>query len=155
MERLWQIIEFMRAVIRRLRFGEISRAPLQVIRLEVQGDSVECDWVARSPDAWDDDLPAGIAERNASVQALEDAMALRELLFSTLPCVRTGVLRAFRQSSREPPQLIITGRVTRQEGASLTVSSLAMRAKLAGLQFWLVDGVLKALQAEESAIFNR
>ena len=57
-----------------LRFGTLSRAPLQLIRFEMKETSAECDWVARDPDCWDADLPRDIGRRHASLQALKDTI---------------------------------------------------------------------------------
>lgn len=99
--------------------------------------------------SWDVDLPAVVGERNASFQALEDAVAVRSLLFSTMPGLSSGIFRVYRQSRGEAPTLIMTGVAHREEHVPTGVRSLAMRAKLAGFRFWLADGVLKALQLEE------
>jgi hypothetical protein len=53
MQPLYEVADFVRAVRRRFRFGELSRAPIRILRLELQGDSAGCDWVTRPPDVWD------------------------------------------------------------------------------------------------------
>jgi hypothetical protein len=125
------------------------------LRLELEGESVECDWMARPPDPWDADLPRQTAEHHSSLQALEDAIAVRDLLFETLPEAQSAAFRVFRQTGREPPELIIGGTVTRDAGGRQEVSSLAMRAKLCGLRFRLEDGILEGLQSEELAVLDR
>jgi hypothetical protein len=152
MRLLWGIADFGRAIRRQMRFGELSRAPLRLLRLEWRGDVAECDWLARSADEWDMDLPRQVSHGNVSEQALRDAIAMRELLFDALPGVDTASLRAFRPSAGEANDLIITGTVTRGEEVPRKVSSTAMRAKLLGLQFWLQDGILEALPSEECAM---
>ena len=104
--------------------------------------------MARAADPWDVGLPTIVAERNTSVQALEDAVDLRDLLFSTLR-IASGVFRVYREAEGAPSILIIAGKVTRKERVPVGVRSLAMRAKLVGFRFWLADGVLKPLQLEE------
>jgi hypothetical protein len=137
-----------------MRFGELSRSPLRLLRFTLQGDTVECDWLARAADAWDDTLPTEVRERDASMQAVHDAVAIREMIFGVLPEARTAELRAFRQSAREPPRLVISGTVIRQEAEVAKVTSPVMRAKLYGFRFWLDDGVLVTLQPEDRAVSN-
>ena len=90
-----------------MKYGELSRSPLRLLRVQWTGENAECDWMARPPDTWDASLPKAVRQQHASVQALKDGMTLREVLFSALPGVPNAVLRAFRQSAREPPRLII------------------------------------------------
>jgi hypothetical protein len=152
MRQLWGIIDFIRGAHTRLRFGELSRAPLKLIRFHWEGGAVQCDWLARSPDPWDKHLSEQVRDSNASVQALEDAMAIRELLFGELREVQQADLRALRNYRGGKSELIIAGRVSRDAVPKGEVVSLAMRAKLSGLQFCLEDGVLKALEVEAVAI---
>lgn len=152
-DRLFDIGRYLRRFETQLRFGKLSRAPLRLLRLELRGNVVECEWMARPPDPWDADLPRAAGEHNASLQALEDAMAVRKLLFHTLPDVESAQFRVFRQSTPDETELIITGTVTREE-PNLQVLSLAMRAKLCGFRFWLGEGVLETLQSEHCALQN-
>ena len=99
MRLLWGIADFGRAMQRQMRFGELSRAPLRLLRLEWRGDVAECDWLARPADEWDRDLPRQVSDGNVSEQALRDAIAMRELLFDALPGVDTASLRVFRPSA--------------------------------------------------------
>jgi len=149
MKQLWEAADFVRNLHRRLRFGELSRAPLKLLRLELRGDEAECEWIARPADPWDADLPPSMGERHASLQALEDSLAVRNLLFSALPSVSRAIFRVYRQVKAEHAELIITGTVTREDQAAANVCSLAMRAQLCGLRFWLADGVLGRFQSGE------
>ena len=141
--------DFVRKLRIQARFGELSRQPLRLLRLELREDCAECDWVSRPADQWDSELPPRVAERHVSEQALQDAIAIRKLLFRALPDLRTAFVRAYRRSPEGAPELIITGTVTREQHPPLTVRSLTMRAKLFGLQFSLDDGVLENLQPED------
>jgi hypothetical protein len=143
---------FLRALRIQMRFGKLSRAPLRLLRFELRGESAECDWLARSVDEWDADLPRHVGAGNVSEQALRDAIAARELLFHALPGVDTASLRVFRQLAGGAHELIITGTITRGEAVPRYVPSVAMRAKLLGFQFWFEDGILEAMQSEECAM---
>ena len=151
MRLLWAIVDFGRAMCRQLRFGELSRARLGLLRLEWRGDFVECEWMARPADEWDADLPLRTRRKNESLQALQDAIAVRKLLFAAMPEIQSASLRVFRQSAGAS-DLILTGSVTRGQEIPRNVSSVAMRAKLLGFHFWLIDGILEALPSEECAM---
>jgi hypothetical protein len=140
MKQLWEAADFVRSLHRRLPFRGLSRAPLKLLRLELRGDHAECEWLARCNPSAD--------ERTASLQALEDSLAVRKLLFAAIPSLTSAVLRVYRQVEQEHTELIITGTVTRDEHAADNVCSTAMRAKLYGLRFWLEDGVLGGLQPQ-------
>src|SRR4051812_25607531 len=120
-----------------LRFGRLSRSPLHLMRLEWRGDHVECEWIARPEDKWDEMLPKHIGDSNASVQALEDTILVRDVVFNALPGISTATFRVYRGDGKEPQELIIIGTVTRPEPVRWNIHSLVMRAKLSGLQFSL------------------
>lgn len=148
MQPFWEAVDFLRTMRRRMRFGEISRAPLRLLRFELRSDAVECDWAARPPDLWDADVQRPLRDRNESLQALADAISLRALVFAELPDIETAVLRVFRQPAREQPELIILGTVGREAPYVLRVGSIAMRAKLYGFCFCLEEGFLRPLAVE-------
>jgi hypothetical protein len=150
MKQLLGIGRFVRRLRTKLRYGKLSRASLQLLELRLRGTAAECDWMARPPDAWDADLPLRERERNAASQALEDAIAVRELLFAVLPEVQTADYHVYRSYSSGQTELIITGTVTKEHQASSEVRSLAMRAKLCGFHFVLNDGILEALEFQNA-----
>jgi len=152
MRLLWKFADFGRAVRRRMRFGILSRAPIEILRVEWQADFIACDWLARAADEWDADLASHVSEENASIQALHDAIALRKLLFAEWPHAQTAHLRTFRQRTDGRQELIITGTVTSDAEISSRIASTAMRAKLLGFQFWFHGGSLTALESEEFAM---
>src|SRR5262252_3473747 len=114
MRPLWETADFVRRLRRQLRFGALSRAPLKLLRLELRGEVAECEWLARGPDPWDADLAVVLARRNQTIQALRDAMAIRELMFDVLSDVRTAKLRVYREGGASA-ELIITGTVSRED----------------------------------------
>jgi hypothetical protein len=152
MKQLWEFGYAIRALQARMRFGELSRAPLRFSRLEWKFGGAECHWIARQPDPWDADLPADIRVSQESLQALKDAIVIREILFLALPEVHRAKLRAYRVSPREPCELIIAGDVTREREAIPKNASVAMRAKLLGFHFSMGDGVLEALRGDDQLI---
>ncbi len=149
MNTIGELGEFIRRLRARMKYGELSRAPLGLLRIDVRGAHAECDWLVRMPNPWDSTLPRDRAARIASEQALRDAIGVSELLFDSLPEVQEAQFRAYRQSAREPPDLIITGKLRREASSILRVPSLAMRAKLHGFHFWLDDGILIPLEEQE------
>jgi hypothetical protein len=89
-----------------------------------------------------------VREGAASLQALENAIAMRDLLFYVLSDISTASFRVYREAAEDPPELIIAGTVGRPEPVRWHVNSLTMRAKLCGLQFYLDSGRLMAFQME-------
>ncbi len=141
--------QFLRGLRVQMRFGELTRAPLQLLRLEILSEVVECDWLARAPDPWDADLSRGVRQRHASLQTLKDAIDVRALLFDTLPQVKTARFRVYRASSSYAREMIIEGCTQRSDGAFRTVQSLAMRAKVLGFHFYLENDILYGISTEE------
>lgn len=149
MKWLWMASEFGRKVRLQMRFGELSRAPLRLSRLELREDCAECEWFARASDPWDEDLPEQIQEQNRTFQTLHDAIKVRELLFSAIPEVRTATLNIYRMTDWESQELIVTGAVDREDKPP-RLSSLVMRAKLYGFRFRLEEGALGPLDNEHN-----
>lgn len=147
-----EIAEFVRRLRAQARFVDLSRAHMNFLRLEIHGDAAECDWLARPADEWDSGLDPRIAAVRASTQALRDAVDVRSLIFSILPDVRSAELRAYRKTNSGSLELIISGTVRKHELVPVGIRSVAMRAKLFGLKFWLVDGALQNLRPEEYAM---
>jgi hypothetical protein len=106
---------------------------------------MECDWLMRPPDPWDQDLPEHLARDNQTLQALRDALSLREVIFKSFPAVTNADLRMFRADGEHRLELVMTGKVNRYNDAFERVASLAMRAKLCGFHFTLRTGEMERL----------
>lgn len=145
---IFQISEFLRRTRFELRFGEWSRKPLRLLRIEVKNSEASCDWLARPADEWDAYIPAHTSAKNFAAQTLEDAITVRALLFSVLDDVQTAELRAFRALPEDGRELVLTGTVSRDDKLPSRQTSLAMQAKLLGFHFTLADGSLIRLGSQ-------
>ena len=143
MKWIWQASDFVTKVRVQMRFGELSRAPLQLLRFEMRQSAAECEWLARANDPWDAGLPRCQQERHGTEQALRDAIKIRDFLFASLPAVRKASFKVYRRGERL--QLIITGEASREDEPPFRISSLVMQAKLYGFRFVLADGVFETL----------
>ena len=152
MRHLCEVGDFVRRLRIQARFGELSRASLCLLRVQLCGEYAECDWIARPHDHWDADLPPAVGKRNASTQALQDAIKIRALLFRALPGIQKAELRGYRYSGDDSLERILSGTVIRETRIPLSVRSLAMRAKLFGFRFWINEGILQGLSYEECAV---
>lgn len=142
---MFRVSEYMRVFRIEMRFGRLSRAPLRLIRFEVQNNSVECDWLARRPDSWDVNLPLRIQHRHASLEALRDAIEVRAMLFELMPQAASARLRVYREADGLSRELIINGCADRTDRLSRAVHSLAMRAKTLGFHFDLDGDHLRSI----------
>lgn len=153
-EQFCNVGQFLRKLRIQLRFGELTRAPLRLLRLNILGEIVKCDWLARTSDPWDADLSQGARERHASLQALKDAIDVRALLFETMPHVETGDFRVYRETPNFARELIITGCVQRNDHSSRSIHSIAMRAKVLGFRFYLEGDVLRMIPIDDQIQFG-
>ncbi len=145
MNNIFEAADFLRNVRRKLRFGELSRAPLKLLRLEVSESTVKCDWFMRPVDTWDVKLPREVRENNQSIQAFLDAMQVRELLFATFRDISIAELQVFRPSNEESPELVMAGTVQREDEVPARIGSVVMQAILLGFHFSLSNGALMAM----------
>ncbi len=145
MKALFETSGFLRRARKKLRFGEMSREPLLLLRVEWKGDSVECDWLMRPVDPWDKYLPQRLATENRTLQALRDALQLREIIFRCFPAVGIAHLRMFRADEEHRLELVMTGSVDRSNEILHRVASIAMRARLCGFHFNMTDGSLRRM----------
>lgn len=146
---IFKASQFVRGVRVQMRFGELSRAPLRLIRLEILDEAAECDWLARSSDAWDEDLPQSIQQRHASLQALRDAIDMRALMFDLMPQLEIAHFRVYRETLDFERAMIITGSAHRNDQSFRDIHSLAMRAKVLGFSFNLEGDILRALGSND------
>lgn len=142
---LTEIAKFLRRTRRQLRSGELSREPLQLLRVEWKGDSLECDWLMRPVDPWDKYLPPELASENQTLQALRDALKLRAIIFRSFPAVCLAHLRMFRADKNHQLELVMTGSVNRWDEEFHRVPSVMMRAKMCGFRFTVADGAIHGL----------
>lgn len=145
-KRLCDVSLFVQRLRLQMRFGELTRAPLQLIRFQMKESVAECDWLSRLPDPWDADLHPEIAQRHASLQALKDAVDVRSFLFYLLPDIDAAYLRIYRRRSTCDRDLVIGGHVQRMERSFRAVHSTAMRAKLLGFRFSMQNGILSTMK---------
>ena len=142
---LTEIAKFLRRTRRQLRAGELSREPLQLLRVEWKGDLLECDWLMRPVDPWDKYLPPELATENQTLQALRDALKLRAIIFRSFPAVGLAHLRMFRTDQSHQLQLVMTGSVNRWDEEFHRVPSVIMRAKMCGFRFTVTEGSMHGL----------
>jgi hypothetical protein len=135
-----------------MRYGELSRAPLKMLRLQLFPDVVECDWLARLPDPWDAHVPLRVGRRHSTMQTLRDSIDVRDLLFRALPDVETAYIRIYRESPSQGRELILSGCTQRNDNSSRNMHSLAMRAKVLGFRFRLEDDFLYKLPGGDKPI---
>jgi hypothetical protein len=142
MRALAEVAGFLLRARRQLRSGELSREPLQLLRVEWKGDSLECDWLMRPVDPWDRYLRPELATENQTLQALRDALKLRAIIFRSFPAVSLAQLRMFRADKNYRLELVMTGSVNRWDEEFHRVPSVMMRAKMCGFRFTVVEGAI-------------
>ena len=145
MKILIDIAKFLRRTRRQLRAGELTREPFQLLRVEWKGDLLECDWLMRPVDPWDKYLPLELAAENQTLQALRDALKLRDLIFRSFPAVGLARLRMFRADKSHRLELVMTGSVNRWDEEFHRVPSVMMRAKMCGFHFTVMEGAIRGL----------
>jgi hypothetical protein len=145
MTELLDAMDFLNKARRRMRFGTFSRVPLKLLRVAWKEDHVECDWIMRPADPWDKFIPQTLVEEHQTLQALRDALNLRNIVFKAFPLVARADLRMFRVDHDLRLELMMTGTVTRSNEVLQRVPSVAMRAKLCGFRFTLAQGVLESV----------
>lgn len=145
MRMLIDLARFLRRAKRQLRSGDLSREPLQLLRVEWKGDVVECDWLMRPVDPWDKFLPPRLAIENQTLQSLRDALKLRAIILHSFPAVSHAHLRMFRSDENHQLELVVSGSVNRWDEEFYRVPSVMMRAKMCGFRFTVAEGTLRGL----------
>lgn len=151
-EQICNASHFLSRLRMQLRYGELSRAPLTLLRLQLTGDTLECDWLARRPDPWDCDLPEHMQNRHASLQTLRDAMDVRSILFRAFPAIDSATLKIYRSGQTGKQELIVTGCAQRNDNSSRWIHSLVVRARNLGFRFRLENETLSTMPEPEPEI---
>jgi hypothetical protein len=99
----------------------------------------------RPIDPWDKYLPPRLATENQTLQAVRDALKLREVILRSFPAVGLAHLRMFRADENHRLELVMTGSVNRWDEEFHRVPSVMMRAKLCGFRFNVAEGTLRGL----------
>ena len=136
---------FLRDIRFHLRYGELSRAPLKMLRFQIVAGIIECDWMARKPDPWDAELARTVQQRHALLQTLKDALSIRALLFDAFKDVEMANVRVFRESADYKPEMIMTGCLHRGDHSARGEHSIVMRAKILGYRFRLEGDALRKI----------
>ena len=153
-EHFCNVSHFLCRLRMQMRYGEFTRAPLKLHRLEILADSVACDWFVRPPDPWDVDLPKAVALRHTTLQTLRDAIDMRSLIFQTFHGIETAQLRVYRNSVHDVPELIVSGFVQRNDNSSRWLHSITMRARVLGFRFHVEDDALWGLPPNDSPLHS-
>jgi hypothetical protein len=143
MKSIFPVAKFVKRANRELRHAELSREAVKLLRIEWRPEFVECDWLMRGADPWDRDIAPHIARENQTVQALRDALTLRNLIFKEFSKVEKAELRMFRINEAQELELMMTGSIARENQVYERVASMVMRAKLCGFEFTLAHGALE------------
>ena len=145
-EQICNVSQFLCRFRVQLRHGELTRAPLKLLRLEVLEESMECDWLARPQDLWDADLPGkewDCVMHRCKLFAMQLTCALSFL--EAFPALDSAHFRIYRDSPDEKREMIVTGHVQRNDNSSRRLHSLSMRARVLGFRFHLEDDILSEL----------
>lgn len=137
--------DFVRRARAMARFDDFSRSPLHLLRLEWRETWAECDWLMRPADPWDNGWPAHLVEEHETLQALRDALGLRNLVFKSFAGLNRAELRMFRARGNRQPELMMTGSLQRSDEVLPRVGSITMQARLCGFRFSLAEGVLESM----------
>ena len=151
-KQLCRASRFLQGLRIQMRFGELSRAPIRLLRLQMVDKVVECDWQARALDSWDADLSRNVQQRHASLQSLRDAIDVRAMLFDLMPQIEVAYLRTYRESQECEQELIIEGCAQRIDHAARNVHSLVMRAKILGFRFEIKGNALRSIPASGATV---
>lgn len=116
---------------------------MKLLWLEWKPERVEWDWLTRPADPWDADLPPRLVRERETLQALRDALDLRQMIFQSFPSAMNAELHMFRFDANHQPELIMSGSVARTNEVLERVSSVVIRARFCGFQFTLASGVLQ------------
>jgi hypothetical protein len=123
------------------------------LRVEDVSLALRISWRARRLHAWDCDLPPERASRRFARQILADTEAALERLFETSPDVDL-IEMTVHEPDPEGAGVLMVGSVSRKEFESCHPLSTAMRLRLVGVNYLLVDGRIQRLP-EPAAVASR
>jgi hypothetical protein len=103
-------------------------------------------WRARSLHAWDWDLPPDRATLRFARQSLSDTEAALERVFAACPDVDL-IEMTVHEPDPERAGILMVGSVSRKEFESCHPLSTAMRLRLVGVNYLLVDGQIQRMPA--------
>ena len=90
----------------------------------------------------------GCRQEHITLQALRDALKMRELIFRAFPWVQSAELRTYRELQTDELVLMMTGSVQRETEVSPRIISLVMQAKLFGFRFSMDGEALIGIPGE-------
>jgi hypothetical protein len=132
--------------------GSIAKA-LELNRYEVRSDGLGMEgtsfcltisWRARDVHPWDSDLAADRKALRLVEQTFSDTLAALERLFIALPEVDVIDLRVHETDTRKHGTLL-RGLIPRREFETCRMESLAMRLRMLGVEYNLVNSYLEPL----------
>src|ERR1700674_674907 len=118
------------------------------LRVQTVALRLKIAWRARKLHAWDRDLPIERASRRFAQQCVADTEAALERLFTTFPDVDL-IEMMVQEPDPECSGILMFGSVSRKEFESCHPLSTAMRLRLVGVNYLLVDGRIQRLTTSD------
>lgn len=118
--------------------------------LEARDFRLGITWRARKVHPWESDWAADRKARRLVEQTFSDAHAALERLFIALPEVDVIDLKVLEADATKHG-IVISGSISRREFETCRVTSIAMRLRLVGVNYNLVDSRLEPLAPSRAA----